>query len=172
MPIDCKNGFFPPRMPSPNFIKDEENKNDILITEDEYIKRFKNGKIPQETVSPYIYNEIKKEEEEKIKAEETKQKEKIKELNRIKKEKEECRIKNIIIQKQKILRKQKLIEEKKAKFNKIEKFVKYNWRFDEEIWNKKNYNLNHIKTKNIIKDINKFGRKKETYTRKIFSLNS
>ena len=156
MPIDCKNGFFPPRMPSPNFIKDEENKNDILITEDEYIKRFKNGKIPQETV----------------KAEETKQKEKIKELNRIKKEKEECRIKNIIIQKQKILRKQKLIEEKKAKFNKIEKFVKYNWRFDEEIWNKKNYNLNHIKTKNIIKDINKFGRKKETYTRKIFSLNS
>ena len=171
MPIEIKNGFFPPRMPSPNFIKDEENKNNILISEDEYIKRYKNGKIPEETVSPYIYNQIKKEEEEKIRAEEIKQREKVEEMNRIKREKEESIAKNLIIQKEKILRKQKLIEAKKAQFNKVEKFVKYNWRFDEEIFNKKNYNLYHTKTKNIIKDINNFGRKKQTFTRKIFSLN-
>ena len=56
------NSFFPPRMPSPHFIKDEENKNDILISEDEYIKKYKNGEIPIETVSPYIYNKLKEEE--------------------------------------------------------------------------------------------------------------
>ena len=106
-------------MPSSNFIKDEENKNNILISEDEYIKRYKNGKIPEETVSHYIYKEIKKEEEDKIREEEIKQKEKVEEMNRIKKEKEESIAKNLIIQKEKILRKQKLIEEKKAQFNKV-----------------------------------------------------
>ena len=62
MPVDADNGYFPPRMPSNHFIKDEENKNDILISEEDYIQKYKNGEIPTETVSPYIYEELKKKE--------------------------------------------------------------------------------------------------------------
>jgi len=35
MPVDAENGFFPPRMPSQQFITDNENPRDIVITEDE-----------------------------------------------------------------------------------------------------------------------------------------
>ena len=42
--------------------KDEENKNDILISEKEYIEKYKNGEISDKVVSPYIYNELKKQE--------------------------------------------------------------------------------------------------------------
>ena len=62
MPQENENGFFPPRMPSEHFIKEDENINDILITEDEYINKFKNGEIPEEIISPYIYQKLKLEE--------------------------------------------------------------------------------------------------------------
>ena len=58
MPQDTENGFFPPRMPSEHFIKEDENVNDILITEDEYIDKYKKGEIPEECVSPYIYEKL------------------------------------------------------------------------------------------------------------------
>ena len=59
MPLESKNSYFPPRMPSNNFIKDNENINDILISEEEYINRYKNGKIPKACISPYIYEKLK-----------------------------------------------------------------------------------------------------------------
>ena len=59
MPLESKNNYFPPRMPSNNFIKDNENINDILISEEEYINRYKNGKIPKACISPYIYEKLK-----------------------------------------------------------------------------------------------------------------
>ena len=40
LPIDEDDGFFPPRMPSEHFIKDEENPKNILISEEEYINRY------------------------------------------------------------------------------------------------------------------------------------
>jgi hypothetical protein len=77
LPQDVDNGFFPPRMPSEHFIKEEENVNDILITEDEYIDKYKKGKIPEECLSPYIYEKLNTQKEsynkqESIKKEETK----------------------------------------------------------------------------------------------------
>ena len=54
LPQDPENGFFSPRMPSEHFIKEEENVNDILITEDEYIDKYMKGEIPEGCVSPYI----------------------------------------------------------------------------------------------------------------------
>ena len=77
MPQDAENGFFPPRMPSEHFIKEEENVNDILITEDEYIDKYKKGEIPEECVSPYIYEKLNTQKEtynkqESIKTEQTK----------------------------------------------------------------------------------------------------
>ena len=62
MPIDSENGYFPPRMPSPYFIKDEEIKENILISKENYIQKYKNGEIPIEVVSPYIYKELKEKE--------------------------------------------------------------------------------------------------------------
>ena len=170
-----ENCFFPPRMPSQNFIKDEENKNNILISEEEYIKRYKEGKIPIETVSPYIYNEIKKEEElEKIKAQEIEINNKIKEEEmkaiELKKEKEEEMQRNILQNKIK-LEKQNIFEEKKMQIDKMKKFVNYNWKIDDETFIKRSYNSGYIKQNNIINDINKFGMKRQNFTKNIFLIN-
>ena len=162
-------------MPSQNFIKDEENKNNILISEEEYIKRYKEGKIPIETVSPYIYNEIKKEEElEKIKAQEIEINNKIKEEEmkaiELKKEKEEEMQRNILQNKIK-LEKQNIFEEKKMQIDKMKKFVNYNWKIDDETFIKRSYNSGYIKQNNIINDINKFGMKRQNFTKNIFLIN-
>ena len=66
---DQENSLFPPRMPSNNFLLDNENPNDILITEEEYIKRYNAGKIPLKSVSPYIIEKLRKEKADKEKEE-------------------------------------------------------------------------------------------------------
>ena len=63
--IGEKNGIFPPRMPSDHFLLDSQRKEDILISENEYIKRYKNGEIPKDLASPFILAKLKEEEEEK-----------------------------------------------------------------------------------------------------------
>ena len=65
--IGEKNGIFPPRMPSDHFLLDSQRKEDILISENEYIKRYKNGEIPKDLASPFILDKLKEEEEEKKK---------------------------------------------------------------------------------------------------------
>ena len=57
---DC---LFPPRVPCDNVFFSWENKNDILISEDEYIKKFKNGEIPFESISPFIEQRLIEEEQ-------------------------------------------------------------------------------------------------------------
>ena len=174
MPVDKENGYFPPRMPSQHFIKDEENKDNILITEEEYIKRYKDGKIPIETVSPYIYHELKQKEElEKIKAQEVeikKKEEEIKSIKNIEKEKDEILQKNIIINKINF-EKQKILIEKEEKKEKVKKFVNYNWKIEEESIQKMNYGSKNIKQQNIIKDINIFGMKRQKFNENIFLIN-
>ena len=170
-----ENCFFPPRMPSKNFIKDEENKNNILISEEEYIKRYKEGKIPIETVSPYIYNELKQKEElEKLKEQEIENNIKENEIklienNQEKKKEEEQKIE--IITNKINLEKQKILDKKMEKFDKVKKFVNYNWKIDEESIKKTSYNSEYIKQQNIIKDINNFGKKKQKFTENIFLIN-
>ena len=175
MPVDKENGYFPPRMPSQHFIKDEENKDDILISEEEYIKRYKEGKIPIETVSPYIYNELKQKEElEKLKEQEIENNIKENEIklienNQEKKKEEEQKIE--IITNKINLEKQKILDKKMEKFDKVKKFVNYNWKIDEESIKKTSYNSEYIKQQNIIKDINNFGKKKQKFTENIFLIN-
>ena len=181
LPIDNENGYFPPRMPSNHFIKDEENKNDILITEENYIKKYKNGEIPVEVVSLYIYKEIK-------------EKEKL-EKNRIKSQEIKCDInsnsnnnieikkyfsagiKRNLIQDEIIKKKQRINEIKKLEFEKMKKFVNNNWIYDDDNEELINYNMKYAKciknnsNNNIINDINAFRRKKQNYVKKIFSIN-
>ena len=178
MPVDSENGFFPPRMPSPNFIKDEENKNDILISEEDYIQKYKNGEIPVEVVSPYVYNELKEKEkaETKVSSNEINDNNKDQKSSSKKSNKENITIeiqKNIIQNKINI-EKRRIVEKKKLEIEKLKKFVNYNWYCDEEeiINNKISYDLTNKKPSNIINDICNFGRKKQNYSRKIFTINN
>ena len=164
MPIDSENGYFPPRMPSTHFIKDDERKENILISEENYIQKYKNGEIPIEVVSPYIYNELKeKEKMDKIKEEE-KNKNKKKENDNQKKIEQEIQ--------RKLDEKRKIIDLKKIEIDKIKKFVNdYNWNYGDELTNI-NLNAKYDIKPNIINDINKFSRKKENYSKNILSLNN
>ena len=78
---DGENSLFPPRMPQQEkYLLSNENKNNILISEDEYIKKM--NSLPEESISPYVLYHIKlKEEREK--------EEQIKKENEIKLKKEE-----------------------------------------------------------------------------------
>ena len=170
LPIDNENGYFPPRMPSNFFIKDEENKNDILISEENYIKKYKNGEIPNEVVSPYVYQEIKEKEKEEIEKNKIKEQEMKKKINSNSDEIKKNLIENDIndINKEK----QRIIEIKKLEFEKVEKFVNNNWIYEEELIN---YNSKYSKCikndNNIINDINIFGRKKQNFIKKIYTIN-
>ena len=164
MPIDSENGYFPPRMPSTHFIKDDERKENILISEENYIQKYKNGEIPIEVVSPYIYNELKeKEKMDKIKEEEK---------NKNKKEENENQKKIEQEIQRKLDEKRKIIDLKKIEIDKIKKFVNdYNWNYGDELTNI-NLNSKYDIKSNIINDINKFSRKKENYSKNILSLNN
>ena len=58
---DEPNCLFPPRMPSNNYFLSNEDAYDILISEEDYIERYNNGNIPEESVSPFVIERIKKE---------------------------------------------------------------------------------------------------------------
>ena len=55
------NSLFPPRVPTHNISLPNENLNDFLITEEEYINRCKKGLIPKESISPYILDKLNEE---------------------------------------------------------------------------------------------------------------
>ena len=52
------NSLFPPRMPSSLFLKEEEDPNQILIKEEEYIKKIDNNLIREDCISPYIKKKL------------------------------------------------------------------------------------------------------------------
>ena len=60
MPEGIQNNItiFPPRMPSSNFILENVNPKDILITKEEYIKLVEDKKIRRDCISPYLIKEI------------------------------------------------------------------------------------------------------------------
>lgn len=63
------NCLFPPRMPGDDYFKDNEDKKEILITEEEYIERYNTGNIPPQSVSPFVIERIKREKKMKEKEE-------------------------------------------------------------------------------------------------------
>ena len=65
---DKENSLFPPRMPSDYFFLENENPKDILITEEEYIEKYKSGQILLRNASPFILEKLKKETIEKYKS--------------------------------------------------------------------------------------------------------
>ena len=55
------NTLFPPRVPTDNIFFPHENPKNILITEEEYINRCKNGLIPKQSISPFLIDKINEE---------------------------------------------------------------------------------------------------------------
>ena len=56
--IGEENGLFPPRMPSDKFMLDSDNPQNLLISEEEYIKKYNDGEIPEDVVSPYLKDKL------------------------------------------------------------------------------------------------------------------
>ena len=170
LPIDEEDGFFPPRMPSEHFIKDEENNKKILISEEEYINRYNNGLIPECCVSPYINEKLSKNDN----INEVENKEiSLERIINFNNKNDENITKNIqllqsnITEKVTIMKYEEIIKfnEIKIKNNiekeKINNFINNSWNYNEEIslpiFN--NFNkLNHI-----VNDINKFGNKRNLF---------
>ena len=185
LPVEPENGFFPPRMPSDYFIKENENPNNILISEDEYINKYKNGQITDRTVSPYIYEKLKKEEIE----ENNNKVENVEEIqenipqfptsynnieqkisNNIKSEKYDSQE---MIRKE-LDKKRNIILMKNLEKEKVKKFINYNnWNFDDEFSHISLHSLNSrpIEEGNILEDIYKFQRKKQNFVSKISLIN-
>jgi hypothetical protein len=57
---DKENSLFPPRMPTTNFLLQNENPEEILITEEEYIEKLNSNNIPLKSRSPYILEKLRK----------------------------------------------------------------------------------------------------------------
>ena len=137
LPVDEVDGFFPPRMPSEHFIKDNENKNSILISEEEYINRYKSGKIPEECVSPYIYDKLNSSKNmEKLEQENTHP-----DIVNNEEEKIEQQIENqpsVIlddtnnINNNNVIKMDSTLIKKNIEKEKFNKLINYNWRYDEE----------------------------------------
>jgi hypothetical protein len=171
LPVDEVDGFFPPRMPSEHFIKDEENVNNILISEEEYIEKYKNGKIPDCSVSPYIYEKLNSSKIENIQNSEQENEQEIINIDEVKNENIEQNKPNPIIEDNK----NKIIEEEKMKKlnsiqikksieqEKFNKFINYNWNFIEELSLPIYNSINCKKLNDIKTDINKFGIKKKKF---------
>ena len=180
------NCLFPPRVPTDNVFFPWENKNEILISEDKYIEKCKNGEIPIESMSPFV-QEMLIEESKKEKIE--REKKKNEEINNINK-----KIKtnsnndtNILIQKPIPLKKEinntnNIIirninnnnininqNKRRNKANEIKQFLNSNdWIIEDEFINKKI--INSIRKTNFINDINKFIERREIFKQNLFKL--
>jgi hypothetical protein len=181
MPVDSENGFFPPRMPSDRYIKDDENPNDFLITEEEYINKYKNGEIPEGCVSPYVYEQLKQEQinEDDEEVKKTSPQSIVDNSGRNQSSvpienpippismPDKTPMDNGIIQGEnnsKTEEKRKLVKD----------FATNNWNYDDElsfpIYHK--FSSSSLKQGNILDDIYRFGRKRQSFFNHITSFNT
>ena len=162
-------------------MKDEEIPNDILITEEQYINKYKNGEIPEGCISPYLYDQLKEEENKKEEINEPE----ILELNvenppivtnKSEQKNDIIRSRFLLenIQNKQSLEKQKILMDRKTKINRIRHFMNNDWDFDDEFTFPQYHNINSsiLKEGNIIGDINKFGIRKKNFFSNISSFNN
>jgi hypothetical protein len=170
---DC---LFPPRVPTDNVFFPWEDKNKILISENEYIEKCKNGDIPIESMSPFV-QEILINEERKRKIEEKEKKNKIKneqERNNnyenrnipnqipIKKSSENNNKNRIIYENNKIIYDINAINKRKKKAKEIKEFLTSDdWKIESEFINNKIFKIN--RTNNFINDLHKLIDKREKF---------
>ena len=157
-----ENGIFPPRMPSDKFLLDEDRPEDILMSEDEYIKKYKRGEINKDFVSPYI---LKKLNEENISSNDDKVSVKIMEKNNtISNKVNDVGSSNNILPKLNInnnfktidneifIRRPKIIKENWNKMCKVNTFINKNWESEEENTNIEKYSSKTNSKSNLINE--------------------
>ena len=181
--IGEENGIFPPRMPSENFILDSQRKEDILISEEEYIKKYKNGEIPKDFASPFILDKLKEEENNQIKEDNLDKNKFDKQIIQKNNEIESEKNRTIDIHK-----KQEIVARTKEKFeidkqifikkqqeiNKVKTFMKSGWEFKEEKINTNSVNYQNNKNlhKNIINEINSLCNKRKFFISNIYKISN
>ena len=176
--IGEENGVFPPRMPTEKFLLDSQRREDILISEEEYIKKYKNGEIPKDFVSPFILAKLDEEEKMQIKQDNLEKNDIepqiVPQNNKI----ENYQNKTIDSAKeQEIINKSKDIFEKEKKIffenrqaiHKVKTFMNSGWEFKEEFFNTKIINIkNHKKhQKKIVNEINSLCNKRKLFINNI-----
>ena len=181
LPVDEVDGFFPPRMPSEHFIKDNENPNNILISEEEYINKYKSGQIPECCVSPYIYeklnainneNKINMEQDEKLE-EIINEENKIIEENNNNNQQNQQLTENInIINNEEKIKLNQIMIQKNLEKERLKKIINYNWNYEEELSFPIYHSINCNKLNDITSDINKFGNKRKHFFSNISSFNN
>ena len=181
--IGVENGIFPPRMPSENFLLDSQRKEDILISEEEYIKKYKNGEIPKDLLSPFILDKLKEEESNKIKLDNSEKNEIEKQItpknNEIENNKNitinTCKKLEIIKRTKEIFEiDKKLIIKRQQEINKVKTFMKSGWEFKEEKINTNLLNYQNQKNlhKNIINEINSLRNKRKFFINNISKISN
>ena len=181
--IGVENGIFPPRMPSENFLLDSQRKEDILISEEEYIKKYKNGEIPKDLLSPFILDKLKEEESNKIKLDNSEKNEIEKQItpknNEIENKKNitinTCKKLEIIKRAKEIFEiDKKLIIKRQQEINKVKTFMKSGWEFKEEKINTNLLNYQNQKNlhKNIINEINSLKNKRKFFINNISKISN
>ena len=167
------DSLFPPRVPCDNVFFPWEDKNKILISENEYINKCKNGEIPIESMSPFIQEKLIIEEQNKKKHKEEQDK------NIIKNETKKYNILNTNINiynpiKTSINNNNNFnlnndIDIRKTKAYEINKFMRIsNWKLQEEFSNRnifKSTKFNHF-----VNDIKSFIKNRERFIQGITKL--
>ena len=167
------DSLFPPRVPCDNVFFPWEDKNKILISENEYINKCKNGEIPIESMSPFIQEKLIIEEQNKKKHKEEQNK------NIIKNETKKYNILNTNINiynpiKTSINNNNNFnlnndIDIRKTKAYEINKFMRSsNWKLQEEFSNRnifKSTKFNHF-----VNDIKSFIKNRERFIQGITKL--
>ena len=172
--IGEENGIFPPRMPTEKFLLDSQRREDILISEEEYIKKYKNGEIPKDFVSPFILAKLEEEEKMQIKQDNLEKNDIepqiIPQNNKIEiyqnKTIDSAKEQEIINKSKDIFEKEKKIYfEKSQAIHRVKTFMNSGWEFKEEFFNTKIINIkNHKKhQKKIINEINSLCNKRKLF---------
>ena len=172
--IGEENGVFPPRMPTEKFLLDSQRREDILISEEEYIKKYKNGEIPKDFVSPFILAKLEEEEKMQIKQDNLEKNDIepqiVPQNNKIEnyqnKTIDSAKEQEIINKSKDIFEKEKKIFlEKRQAIHKVRTFMNSGWEFKEEFFNTKIINIkNHKKhQKKIVNEINSLCNKRKLF---------
>jgi hypothetical protein len=180
--IGVENGLFPPRMPSEYFLLENERPEDLLISEEEYIQKYKSGEINKDYASPYIIEQLKIKdknindiENEEKNSKSIIQKSKtvsIQSSKNFKLEKNDTlQSRQMNIQDQKDIKKQQLKKLKENNILKVKTFIYHGWDYKPEYnMNQEKYKINYYNNNTIINEISSLSNKRNNFFSKITSI--
>ena len=187
--IGEENGIFPPRMPSEHFILESQRPEDLLVSEEEYIKKYKNGEINKDLVCPFILDKLEEDKKQQmlIQNNETNNINNEIKMELIQKSKtleasksniinigNKQEINNDIMRKREeiIIQNRKILIERQQKIQKVKTFMSCKWEFKEDDISYGKYKFNYISHNNIIKDINSLTNKRYIFINNISKISN